>query len=165
MSLVNLQCTVAYAQTLGSPVAEKPLKLCLTQCFLMFFDHKQSLFPPTLFPPPKIPTALRIQDLGRWGTTLAILKEKYNIRSWQDVLQHWNKNHDRKRQYISEIISERKKEVGIVRTQKSDGLDSKESACNAGDLNLIPGSGRSSGEGNGNPLQYSHWENPMDRGV
>ena len=35
------------------------------------------------------------------------------------------------------------------------GSDGKESACNAGDLGLIPGSGRSPGEGNGNPLQYS----------
>ena len=33
----------------------------------------------------------------------------------------------------------------------------------AGDMGLIPGSGRSPGEGNGNPLQYSCWENPMDR--
>ena len=37
------------------------------------------------------------------------------------------------------------------------------SACNAGDAVLIPGSGRSSGEGNGNPRQYSGLENPMDR--
>ena len=37
------------------------------------------------------------------------------------------------------------------------GSDSKESACNAGDLGSIPGSGRSPGEGNGNPLQYSSW--------
>ena len=37
--------------------------------------------------------------------------------------------------------------------------------CNAGDPGLILGSGRSSGEGNGNPLQYSCLENPMDRGV
>ena len=36
----------------------------------------------------------------------------------------------------------------------------KESACNAGDLDSIPGSGRSPGEGNGNPLQYSCLENP-----
>ena len=42
---------------------------------------------------------------------------------------------------------------------------SKESACNAGDLGLIPGSGRFSGEGNGNPFQYSCLENPMDRGA
>ena len=41
----------------------------------------------------------------------------------------------------------------------------KESACNAADLGLIPGSGRSSGEGNGNPLQYFCLENPMDRGA
>ena len=39
----------------------------------------------------------------------------------------------------------------------------KESACNAGNLSSIPGWGRSPGEGNGNPLQYSCLENPMDR--
>ena len=39
----------------------------------------------------------------------------------------------------------------------------KESACDAGDQNLIPGSGRSSGEGSGNTLQYSYLENSMDR--
>ena len=43
--------------------------------------------------------------------------------------------------------------------------DSKASACNAGDLGLSPGSGRSPGEGNGNPLQYSCLENSMDGGV
>ena len=43
------------------------------------------------------------------------------------------------------------------------GSDSKESACNAGDLGLIPGSGRSPGEGNGNTLQYSCLDNFMDR--
>ena len=42
--------------------------------------------------------------------------------------------------------------------------DSKESACNAGDTGSIPGSGRSPGEGNGNPLQYSCLENSMERG-
>ena len=41
----------------------------------------------------------------------------------------------------------------------------KESACNAGDLSLIPGLGRYPGEGNGYALQYSCLENPMDRGV
>ena len=45
------------------------------------------------------------------------------------------------------------------------GSDSKESACNAGDLGLIPGSGRSPGEGNGNALQCSCLENSMDRGT
>ena len=41
--------------------------------------------------------------------------------------------------------------------------DNKESACNAGGLSLIPGLGRPPGEGNGNPLQHSCLENPMDR--
>ena len=45
------------------------------------------------------------------------------------------------------------------------GSDSKASAYNAGDPGLIPGSGRSPGEGNGNPLQYSCLENLMDTGA
>ena len=45
------------------------------------------------------------------------------------------------------------------------GSDSKESACNAGDPGLIPGLGRSPGEGNGDSLQYSSLENSMDRGA
>ena len=45
------------------------------------------------------------------------------------------------------------------------GSDGKKSACGAGDPGLIPGSGRSPGEGNGNPLQYSCLENPMDGGA
>ena len=44
------------------------------------------------------------------------------------------------------------------------GVDGKASAYNEGDQGSIPGSGRSSGEGNGNPLQYSCLENPMDGG-
>ena len=56
-----------------------------------------------------------------------------------------------------------KKEKGFP-----DGSAGKESACNAGDtgdVGLIPGSGRSPGEGNGNPLQYSSLKNPMNRGA
>ena len=45
------------------------------------------------------------------------------------------------------------------------GSDGKESACNAGDLVSIPGSGRFPGEGNGNSLQQSCIENSMDRGA
>ena len=44
-------------------------------------------------------------------------------------------------------------------------VNGKESTCNAGDPGLIPGSGRSPGEGNGNPLEYSCLENPMDGGA
>ena len=43
--------------------------------------------------------------------------------------------------------------------------DNKESACNAGDQGSIPGLGRSPGEGNGNPFQYSCLENSMDLGA
>ena len=45
------------------------------------------------------------------------------------------------------------------------GSNGKESACNPGDLGLIPGSGRYPGEWNGHPLQYSYLENSMDRGA
>ena len=45
------------------------------------------------------------------------------------------------------------------------GLDGKESAHSAGDPGLVPGLGRSPGEGNGNPLQYSCLENSVDRGA
>ena len=45
------------------------------------------------------------------------------------------------------------------------GSDGKESACNAQDLSSIPGSGRSPGEMDGNPLQYSCLDNSMERGA
>ena len=51
------------------------------------------------------------------------------------------------------------------RSSSSTNLNGKEPACNAGDLGLIPGSGRSLREGNGCSLQYSCLENPMDRGA
>ena len=58
-----------------------------------------------------------------------------------------------------------KLKVITLRTGFPDGSDGKESACNARDLGSVPGSGRSPGEGNGNPLQYSCLENPMDEGA
>ena len=45
------------------------------------------------------------------------------------------------------------------------GSEGKVSVCNVGNPGLIPGSGRSPGEGNSNSLQYSSLENPMDRGA
>ena len=55
--------------------------------------------------------------------------------------------------------------MGMVALGFPDGSDGKDSACNAGDPDLIPGSGRCPGEGKGNPLQYSGLENPMDGGA
>ena len=51
------------------------------------------------------------------------------------------------------------------RVNSPGGSDGKESACSAGVPSLIPGLGRSFGERNGYPLQYSCLENPMDRGA
>ena len=53
----------------------------------------------------------------------------------------------------------------VVRLKLTGGSDGKASAYNAGDLASVPGSGRAPAEGNGNPLQYSCLENPMDRGT
>ena len=47
---------------------------------------------------------------------------------------------------------------------KAGGSDGKASACSVGEPGSIPGLGKSPGEGNGNPLQYSRLGNPMDRG-
>ena len=57
------------------------------------------------------------------------------------------------------------KHLGISHWILPGGSDSKESACNAGDLGLILGLGRIPAEGNGCPLQYSCLENPMDGGA
>ena len=57
------------------------------------------------------------------------------------------------------------KEIINVKWGFAGGSGGKESACNAGDPGSNPGSGRSPGEGNGNPLQYSCSENPMVKGV
>ena len=55
--------------------------------------------------------------------------------------------------------------LGILQINFPGGPEVKASASNAGDLGSIPGSGRYPGEGNGNPLQYSCLENPMDGGA
>ena len=57
------------------------------------------------------------------------------------------------------------KVMSLLFNMLSGGSDGKASAYNAGDLSSIPGSGRSSGEGNGNSLQYSCLGNPKNRGA
>ena len=73
----------------------------------------------------------------------------------------------KKEPFLSEVTCEFV--VGFLvlffNTDFPGGSDGKVSAYSVGDLGLTPGLGRSSGEGNGNPLQYSCLENPMDRGV
>ena len=55
--------------------------------------------------------------------------------------------------------------IAYLKKDFPGGSDGKPSAYSAGDPGSIAGSGKSSGEGNGNPLQYSHLENPKDRGA
>ena len=63
------------------------------------------------------------------------------------------------------FVPELGKELSLGYSCYTHSSDSKESFWSAEDLGLIPGSGRSPGEGNGNPLQYSSLENSMDRGA
>ena len=79
-------------------------------------------------------------------------------------------NNEKSEREIKETIpftttTKRIKYLGINLPTFPGESDSKESACIVGDLGSIPGSGRSPGEGNGNPLQYSCLENPMDGGA
>ena len=79
------------------------------------------------------------------------------------------------KQWVSELLKPSKSVLCEWSTKETDfsyllcdfgrvpgGSDGKVSPCNAGELGSIPGSGRSPGEGNGNPIQYSCLENPMD---
>ena len=67
------------------------------------------------------------------------------------------------------IVKKKKKKIDLLfracMLRFPGGSDGKASACNMGDPGLIPGLGRSAGEGNGNPLQYSCLENPTDGGA
>ena len=69
------------------------------------------------------------------------------------------------RKYKPQITLQKKNHRTGFGPSLSEYSDGKSSAYNAGDPGSIPGSGSSPGEGNGNPLQYSCLENPMDRGV
>ena len=80
------------------------------------------------------------------------------VKSKQDEDLWTAKNEDR---HLALEISIKPRESGGF----PGGSDGKESAGNTGDLGLTPGLGRSPGEGNGNPLQYSCLENPMDKGA
>ena len=63
--------------------------------------------------------------------------------------------------WVRKIPWRRNKLLTVVFLASLGGLDSKKSACNTGDLGLIPGLERSPEEGSGNPFQYSCLENPM----
>ena len=66
---------------------------------------------------------------------------------------------------LSFSVKVRNSEAGSKFEMQPYDSDNKESACNVGNPGSIPGLGRSPGEGNGNLLQYSRLENPMDKGA
>ena len=67
---------------------------------------------------------------------------------------------------LTGVLQEAEAEISVVCYYLCVAVsDGKESACNGGGLGLIPRSGRSPGEGNGNPFQYSCLETSMDRGA
>ena len=84
---------------------------------------------------------------------LHILSSIYCCGFFDDSLSGW-----------CEVISHCTFDVYFSNNYFPGGLDGKASAYNAGDPGLVPGSGRSSGEGNDSPLQYSGLENPLDGG-
>ena len=65
---------------------------------------------------------------------------------------------------LASILGSRARDI-LLAILPPHSLVGKSSACNAGDPGSIPGSGRCPGKGNGNPLQYSCLENPIDRGA
>ena len=81
-------------------------------------------------------------------------------------LSHWgNLKQDGRSLTLSLFDSPRSSEHHSFQEHLPCGSAGKESTCNVGDLGLIPGLGRFPGEGNGNPLQYSYLETPIDRGA
>ena len=82
------------------------------------------------------------------------IKQKQYCKQTQYRLSKW---------FTSKIILIIIKTISFFITVLNNASDGKESACNGGDTGLIPESGRSSGERNGYPLQYSCLENSMDR--
>ena len=99
--------------------------------------------------------ALSGQDAeGCRGREVPELSDQATGFSWREELCHWLR---RLQMGFGELLSQRPGFPG--------GWDGKEPACNVEDLGSIPGSGRSPGEENGNSLQHSCLENPMDRGT
>ena len=105
---------------------------------------------------------------GSWCHTSRI-----QILAKNDSLVNWNKlphffhllNGDKRSSYFTGCFCGLGELHWTLKHCFPGGSEVKVSACNVGDLGSIPGSGRSPGEGNGNPLQYSCLENPIDGGA
>ena len=134
------------------------------------------LLPPSVFPSIRVfssESVLHIRWLKYWSFifSLSPSSEYLGLISFridwlvlldvQGTLKNLLQHHSSK----TSILQHSAFFVNSLNTLATGGSDGKTSVYNAGDPGSIPGSGRSSGEGNGNPLQYSCLENPMDRGA
>ena len=88
-------------------------------------------------------------------------REGIYVYLWLSHVEVWQKT----AKFCKGIILQLKKKKKYSPLGLPQWLSGKEFACNAGDTGSIPGSGRSCGKGNGNPLRYSYLENPMERGA
>ena len=109
--------------------------------------------------------------LTKWIVQSCHYAHCWMLNEWGNLQLHWgcwqlNTRRKYKRQEnFSEFVSNKYVQIWVLDSSSAGfpgGSDGKASACNAGDRGSIPGWGRSPGEGNGNPLQYSCLENSMD---
>ena len=115
---------------------------------------------------PKHGNWIHIEPIGGHGYLRVF---KYYILCWGDILRKGEGEEVLLKFFFYGYVNKKLEEIKLSRYPKKAGFpggsDGKASACNAGDPGSIPGSGRSPGEGSGNPLQYSCMENPMDGGA
>ena len=105
----------------------------------------------------------RVRDFKKmpWTESVFKLKQQWYLR-WKIIYSNFSPNTG----ILHPDNSSNHTDLAIAHVSNiSGGSAVKESACNAGDPGLIPGSGRPPGEVNGNPLQYSCLGNPIDRGA
>ena len=112
-------------------------------------EEPRSLSAPPFLHPPLIPA---------WTTTLELLMSRLPVTEQAHTCHQWHRIGGLKSSTVDGFTPQ--KLTHIINPGSSDG---KASAYNEGDPGSIPGLGRSPGEGNGNPLQYSCQENPIDR--
>ena len=110
----------------------------------------------------------QVQSLGcedplerKWQPTPVFLSGKSYGQKSVAGYSPWSSNESVTTEQLTFSLSKKRKSKAIF----PGGSEVKVSAWNAGDLGSIPGLGRSPGKGNGNPLQYSCLENPMEEGA
>ena len=133
------------------PRTSPPFRVCSDSCLLSWWTIQPS---HSLSPPSPALNLSQHQGLFQWvGSSHQVAKVlglQHQSFQWKSGLIYFS--------YVKITISPSFKGF-------PGGSDGKASARNAWDLGSIPGSGRSPGEGNGNPFQYSWLGNPMDRGA